>query len=162
MERNRNIHTKYTTHKVQWDKYRREERDLAKHSVGVGALRDAVNGQSSEVVAVGAREDLFEVTQVRGHSDDVILDVTKIHADVHAGSNLVILVAALREAAENVGFAAQETEKSHTVLSRLADRSKEGTGVIIAHDEYVVLDGISLKLELANGRSERIDDVVTK
>lgn len=101
------------------------------------------------------------MTQVRGHGNNVILDVTQIHADVHTGRDLVILVAALGEAAENVGLATEKAKQGHTILPRLANRSQESAGVIVSHDEHIVLDGVGLQLELTNSRAKGINNIVT-
>lgn len=158
---NSNVHTEDTAHKVEWHDDRGQESDLAKNTIGVCALLDIVDGQHGEVIAVGARKDLLEVTEVGCHRHNVVLDITQIHANVHAGRHLVIFVAALREATKDISFATKKTQERHDVLPSLADGPEKGAGIISAHDEHLVFDGIGLKLELMDRNGEGIDDIIT-
>lgn len=108
-KRDRHVHPEYTTDEVEGHEDRSKEGNLAKHAVGVCPLRDTVDGERGQVIAVRARQDLLEMTQVGCHSHDVILDITKIHSDVHAWSDLVIFVATLGETTEHVCFASQKS-----------------------------------------------------
>jgi hypothetical protein len=115
------VHTKETTDQVERNKNRRDDRNLLKRSVAVVPLNYLIDRDLSEVIGVRTAEHLFEMRQVGHHSDDVILDIAEVHAHVASGSDAVGLVAALGEALDDIGFAAQKTEKLHDALAAVAD-----------------------------------------
>ena len=55
--------------------------------------------------------------QTGHHGDDVILDIAKIKANVHAGCDFVVGIAALREPSQDIGFAPEKLHQAHDVLS---------------------------------------------
>lgn len=55
------------------------------------------------------------------HGDDVVLDITKIHANVHTWCNLVVLVAAFGKALEDVGLAPEDAHQTEGVLAETPD-----------------------------------------
>jgi hypothetical protein len=91
----------------------------------------------------------------------VILNVTQVHANVHAWGDLVVLVASLREAAEDIRLAAEKAIKSQTVPANSANTAEERVGVIFTHHKHFILDSVRLKFQLANNRTKGIDNVVT-
>lgn len=116
-----NVHTKHTAHQIKRHQNRRQEGNLAEDAVGVRTLRDAVDGEGGEVIAVRTGEQLLTMTQVVCHGHDVILDITKIHANIHVRRDLIVFVASLGEAAKDVGFTAEQAQQCHTILANAAD-----------------------------------------
>jgi hypothetical protein len=53
-------------------------------------------------------EHLLEVRQTRHHSNNMVLDVSEIKADIHPRSDFVVCIASLGKSSKNVGFAAQK------------------------------------------------------
>lgn len=124
-KRHLDVHSKHTADQVERNENRSKHGDLAQHSVRVGTLGDAVDRQGSQVIAVGARQNLFKVTQIGRHGHNVILNVTKVHANVHMWRHLVVFVAALGESAEDVSLAAQESQEGHAILPHPSNRPQE-------------------------------------
>lgn len=108
-----------------------------------------------------ATEHLFEVTEVRHHGDDVILDIAEIETNIHARSDVVVLVAALGEAAKDVCFAAEELHEGHDGLADVADGAQEVVHVVGAGDEDLVFDIVGFGFDLVNQGCEGVDDVIT-
>jgi hypothetical protein len=100
------------------------------------------------------------VAQVGHHRNNVILDITKVQADVHARSDLVVLVAPFRESLQNVCFAAEEPHQTHDVLSDVANLAQKLVHVVGTSDENFVLNLVRIALNLAYDRRERINNVV--
>jgi hypothetical protein len=101
------------------------------------------------------------MAEVVHHSNDVILNITKIEANVHARSDLVVLIAALGEAPENIGLASEQAHKAHGVLAAVTNLSQELMHVVSSRNEHFILDLIRLVFNLADSRREGIDNVVT-
>ena len=108
-----------------------------------------------------ATEHLLEVPQVRHHSDDVVLDVAEVETDVHARGDVVVLVAALCEAAKDVCFAAEELHEGHDGLADVADGAQEVVHVVAAGDEDLVFDVVGFGFDLVDQWCEGVDDVIT-
>lgn len=160
LEGNFDVHAKQAADEIHRHQNGRQECDLAQHTIGVGTLLDVVDRELREVVAVGSGQYLLEMAQVGNHCDDVILDVTQIHADIHARGHLVVLVATLGKATENIGLATQQTHESKAILARPANTAQEGVGIILACHEDLVLNGIGLKLKLADDGGEGVHNVI--
>lgn len=90
----------------------------------------------------------------------MILDIAQIQPDVHAGSHFVVCVAAFCEAAEDVGFAAEQLHEAHDVLADHADFAEEGVHVVVAGYEDCVFDGVGFVVEFVDDGGEGIDNVV--
>lgn len=106
-KRHPDVHSKQARHHIERDNDGREQSHLAQHTVGVCPLGNTINRDLSEIIAVRARQHLFAVAEVVHHGDNVILDIAKVHAYVHTWRDLVVLVAPLGEASEDVGLAAK-------------------------------------------------------
>lgn len=124
-ERDRDVHSEHTADQVERHENRSEEGDLAKHTVGVGSLGNAVDRDRGQVIAVCSRQNLLEVTQVGCHGHNVILDVTKIHANVHTRRDLIVLVATLGEATKDISLATEEAKQGHAIPPGHANSSQE-------------------------------------
>lgn len=70
---------------------------------------------------MAAREHLFEVAEVGHHCHDVVLHVAQVEPDLTARRDGVGFVAALGEAFDHVGLAAEQAHKGHDFLAALAD-----------------------------------------
>lgn len=160
-ERDLDVHPEETTHQIQRHQNRREHCDLAEDLVGVRALGDIINRQLREVIAVRATQHLLKVPQVRHHSHDVVLDIAEVETDVHARGDVVVLVAALGEAAEDIGFAAEELHEGHDGLADVADGAEEIVHVVAAGDKDLVFDVVGFGFDLVDEGGEGVDDVVT-
>ena len=160
-ERHWDVHAEQTAYQVQRYQDRGKERDLAENAVGICALRYIVDGQSREVVAMGARQHLLEVAQVRRHCYNVILNIAQVHADVHAGGDLIILVAPLREATEHVSLTSEKPKECHAILPDSSDGPQKRTRIILTHHKHLVLYGVSLDLNLADNRRKTVNNVVS-
>lgn len=161
-KRHRDVHPEDETDQMEGHEDGRQQHDLAEHLVGGGPLVEAVDGDGREVVAVGAGEDILEMAEVGHHGDDVVLDVVEVHADVHARGDDVVLVAALREAAEHVGLATEETQQGDDVVPDLADAEEEGGRVEVSHDEDVVLEGVHVVLDLPDDWPKLIHNIIAR
>lgn len=105
----------------------------------------------------------LEVAQGIHHRNDVILDITKVEANFHAGGDLVVLVAALGKALEDVGFSTKETHEAHNVLTKAGKPRQEGVSILVIGPcpVHVIIEHISRVLDLGDGRTKIIDDIVT-
>lgn len=119
------VHTEHAADKIERHQNRRDQGDFAQDAVGVGSLRDTVDRKCGEIIAVSTGQNLLKVAQVGRHRNNMVLDVAKVHADVHTRGDLIVLVATLGEASQNIGLATQEAQQSHAVLAGLADGTKE-------------------------------------
>lgn len=155
------VHPEETADQVERHQDRGDNGDLAEDLVGVCALGDIVNGQLGEIIAVRATEHLLKVPQVGHHGDDVILDVTQIQTNVHARGDVVVLVAALCEAAQDVCFAAEELHQGHDGLADVADGAEEVVHVVCAGDEDLVFDVVGFGFDLVDQWGEGVDNVIT-
>lgn len=108
-----------------------------------------------------ATQHLLKVPEVRHHSDDVVLDVAEVEADVHARGDVIVLVAALCEAAEDVGLAAEELHEGHDGLADVADGAQEVVHIVGARDEDLVFDVVGFGFDLVDEGGEGVDDVIT-
>jgi hypothetical protein len=159
-ERDLDVHPEETTHQIERDENRREHRDLAEDLIRSRALGDIINGQLGEVIAMRATQHLLKVPQVGHHGDDVVLNVAEVEPDVHAWRDVVVLVAAFGEAAEDVGFAAEELHERHDGLADVADGAQEVVHVVAAGDEDLVFDGVGFGFDLVDEGGEGVDDVI--
>lgn len=69
---------------------------------------------------MGATQQRLVVGEVGGHGEDVVLDVAQVEADVGAGRDLPLFVAALGEALDHVGFVAEEAVEEHDFFAAFA------------------------------------------
>lgn len=118
LPRDGNVHAEQTSHHVQRDNDRGQQGDLAEDAVRGSSLDDAVDGNLGKVVAVGPRQHLFEMAQVGHHGYHVVLNIAQVQTDVHTRRDLVVLVAALGEALEDVSFSTEQAHQAHDVLAR--------------------------------------------
>jgi hypothetical protein len=112
-----NVHAEQTTHQIQRNEYRRDQSDLAQDLVGSVPLGEIVDRELGQVIAVGPGQHLFEVPQAGHHRDNVILNIAKIEADVHARGDFVVGVAPLCETSENICFATEKLHETHDILA---------------------------------------------
>lgn len=91
----------------------------------------------------------------------MVLDVAEVETDVHARGDVVVLVAALGEAAEDVCFAAEELHEGHDGLADVADGAQEVVHVVGAGDEDLVFDVVGFGFDLVDQGCEGVDDVIT-
>lgn len=162
-EWNRDVHTEETGDDVQGHDNRRKEGNLAENLVCSRALGDAVDGQLSKVVAVGARQHPLKMAKSVHHGDNVILNVTEIEAYFHARSDLVVLVASLREALEHIGLSAEQAHQSHDVLADVAKPRQERMVffVIWSCSIDVIVESISSILDFCYSWAKVVDNVIT-
>ena len=71
------------------------------------------------------------MTQVTRHRNDVILDIAQVHADFIARCDVPVLIAALREALDDVCLVAQKTVQAHDLLSAFADATQHVTTALL-------------------------------
>ena len=119
-----------------------------------------MQGNLGQVVRMAAPQHFLEMSQIRHHGDDVVLDVGEVEADVSPGGDGVGLVALLRKTPNHIRFAAQQANQRHDFLATLADLLEDGAGVLEAGGEDGVLDGVGLALEEAQDGGEGVDDFV--
>lgn len=62
----------------------------------------------------------FVMAEITGHGQDMVLDVAKVETDLAPRRNLPLLVAALGETLDHVGFVAEEPIEAHDFLPGLA------------------------------------------
>lgn len=158
---NWDVHAEQSTNEVERNENRRQERDLAEYQVRVCTLRDAVDGKLSQVVTVGARQNLFKVAEVGDHGDDVILYIAEIKSNVHSRCDLVVLIATLGKASQDISFASKKAHESHGVLAHSANRPQELVRIVLAGYEDAVLNGVSLQFDVADDWGKAIHDIVT-
>lgn len=158
--RHRHVHAEQAADQVQRHEDGGQQGDLAEDLVGAVALRDVVDRQLRQVVAVAAAEHLLEVAEVGHHRHHVVLDVPQVEPDLAARGDAVGFVAALGEALDDVRFAPQEAHEGHDLLSAFADLAQERGEVVGARDEDLVLDGVGLGFDAGNGRAVAVDDVI--
>lgn len=158
---NMNVHTKKTSDNVQRDNDGSEEGDLAENLVGLGSLSNTVDRQLGEIVAVGARQDLLEMRQVCHHRNNVILDIAKIHANIHARGDLVILIASLGEAFEHISFATKNAHQPERVFANSPDSPEKRVHIISTRNEHRVFDTLRDQLNSMDSWSERVHNIVT-
>lgn len=115
------VHTEQTADQIERHKNGCQNGDLAKRLVDVVTLRDIVDLNLRQVVAVASAEHLFKVRQITHHGDNVILNVAEIEADIATRRHIELFVAAFREAFDDVGFAAEEAEESHDGLTAITN-----------------------------------------
>ncbi len=108
-----------------------------------------------------AGQHLLEVSQTGHHGDNVILDIAKIESNVHTWSDLIIGVASLRKASQDVCFATKEFHQTHYVLANHSNLPQEAIHIIISSDEDLILNKICLLLNFGDNGRKRIYDVVT-
>ncbi len=152
---------KKTGDNIQRHNDRGQQGDLAKDTVRARPLRDTIDGELSEVVAMGAQQHLFEVAKVRHHGYNVILDVTEIETDVHPRRHLIVLIATLGETLEDVSLASKQPHKAHDILAGSADFPQELSHVVGSRDEDVVLNLVGFLLQNMNDGRKAVDNVVT-
>lgn len=107
-------------------------------------------------------QHLFEVGQIAHHGDDVILDVAEIKADITTRSNTVLLIAALREALDNICLAAEEAHHGHDFLATFSNGAENDARVLGTRSEHLIFDGIGFVLNVANNGAEGVNNVVTR
>ncbi len=124
-------------------------------------LRDVVDRKLGKVIAVRAGQHLLEVSQTGHHGHNMILDIAKIESNVHTRSDLIICVASLRKASQDVCFATEEFHQTHHVLANHSNLPEETMHIIISSDENLILNKIGLLLNLGDNGRKRIDNVIT-
>lgn len=162
LTRDLNVHTEETTDQIHRDQDRRDKSNLTKNLVDMVSKNEIGNVQLGKVIRMRAAEHFLEMRQVRHHGHDVILNITEIQADIAARCNGVLLVAAFREAADDVCFAAKQPHERHDFFPETADAREEGFEVIDSGDEDVVFYGFGFKFDVADDRAETINDVITR
>ncbi len=154
------VHAKQAADEVQRHEDRRNERDLAQHVVGVVALLDALHRDLRQVVRVRARQHLLKVAQVRLHRHHVVLHVAQVQANLGARRHWVLLVAALGEALDHVGLAAQQAHQAHDLAPALANLAQQRARVVGARHEHLVLDHVRLALNVVDRGPKGVDNVI--
>lgn len=101
------------------------------------------------------------MTQGAHHSHNVILNIRQVESDFRAGRDAVLVVAALGEAFDDVGFSAEETHEGVDFLAAFGDLAEERGEVVGAGDEDLIFNGVCLVFNCGDHRSEAVDDVVT-
>lgn len=110
---------------------------------------------------MAAVQHLIEMTQGAHHGHHVILDVGEVESDFRAGRNAVLVVAALGEAFDDIGFSRQETHEGIDLFAAFGDLAEERGEVVGAGDENLVFDGVRLVFDRGDHGPEAVDDVVT-
>jgi len=90
----------------------------------------------------------------------MVLNIRQVQPDVSTGRDAVLLVAALGEALDDVGFAAEQAQEGHDLFAAVADGAEQGARVLGAGGEDFVFDGVGLVLDVADDGAEGVDDVV--
>lgn len=101
------------------------------------------------------------MAEVGHHGDDVVLDIAQVKTNVHAWRDLVVLVAALGESLEDIGFATNEAHESDDIPPGTAGSSQKVFGVILTDHKDRVLDRIYFSLDAMNDGEEAVYYVVT-
>lgn len=109
------------------------------------------------------RKHALQVAERIHHGYDVILDITQIEADLHTWRDLVIFVAALRKAFQDVGFAAKETHQAHDVFANVTESGQKGMVffVIWSCAVDIIVENICGILDFCDGWTKVIDDIVS-
>lgn len=109
---------------------------------------------------MSSRQHFLKMTQICRHGDDMILDISEIHANVHMWSYLIVFIASLRETAKDVGFASEETKQSHAILANSSNRAEKRARIVLTHHEDFVFNGICLEFDGANSWREAVNYVI--
>lgn len=159
---NVHIHPEETTDQIQRHEDGSQHGDLAEHLVGPIARGDGVDADLGKVIAVRAREHLVEVAQIAHHGDDVILDITQVETDVATGRDAVLLVAALGEALDDIGLASEKPRQGRDRFAAVADLAKEIRKIVVARYVDLVLNGVGFDLDVVDGRTKCVHDIITE
>lgn len=92
----------------------------------------------------------------------MILNVAKIEPNVHVWSDLVIAVASLSKALQNICLPSQESHQSHDVLASHANPTKERMHIIASGNKDLVFDGVGSSLNLCYDWRKGIDNVINQ
>lgn len=109
-----------------------------------------------------AREHLVKVAQIAHHGDDVVLDITEVETDIATGRDAVLLVAALREALDDIGLASEKPRQGRDRFAAVADLAKKIREIVVARYVDLVLNGVGFDLDVVDGRTKCVHDVITK
>ena len=124
------------------------------------ALTHVIDAKLGEMVAMAPTEHFLGMAQVAHHGNDMVLDIAQIEADLAAGSDGVLFVAALGETFDDVCFSAEEAHERHDFLAAFADLAEERGEVVVAGDEDLVVDLVGFDCDGADDGFEAVDDVV--
>lgn len=161
MKWNMNVHSKQTANQIQRNKNRRQYGDLTEDFVAVVPLGNIIDRQLRQIIAMRSAKHLLKMSQITHHRHDMILNITKIKANIHARRDVIVLVTSLGKTAEDVSFSAKKLHQPHGGLADVADGAQEVVHVVGARDEDLVFDVVGFGLDFVDGGSEGVDNVVT-
>lgn len=110
---------------------------------------------------MAAVQHLIEMAQGAHHGHHVILDVGEVESDFRAGRDAILVVAALGEALDDIGFPRQETHEGIDLFAAFGDLAEERGEVVGAGDENLIFDRVRLVFDRGDDGPEAVDDVVT-